>query len=260
MSASLVKHWIALRAEAEELAGGLTDLIQRATVYRQIWRQSQGNHAFPLIAAHGALWAGGHFRFGRRLASILKWQSLRACDREAKMVRLDRFVNTLRDINRRVCIDTYANFHFTARHGVAANVQEFVSPELCNALGKVHAAIREGRSLTNEERLDVFTTHFLNEQEHVVGPTVQQAFADLDWPLVQTIARRPVIRFAYFRGRERLVFRNFADREDRIRNGRLAFQFAANAGWANVERALRTFAGMPEGLLRPAPFRLAAAR
>ncbi len=46
-----------LRAEAVTLAGGLTDLSQRATVYHHIYRASGGNHVFPLIAAHG--------RFGR---------------------------------------------------------------------------------------------------------------------------------------------------------------------------------------------------
>jgi hypothetical protein len=251
MSLSLKKHWIALRAEAEEIAGGLTDLIQRATVYRHIYRQSRGNHVFPLIAAHGALWAGGHFRFARRIASVLKWQSLRAGDRASKMRRLEQFMNVLRDINRRVCIDTYANFHFTARHGVGQNVQEFVPADLCLALGRVHDAIKGGRGLTDDERLDVFTTHFLNEQEHVVGPTVQKAFEDLDWPLVEWIARRPRIQFAYFRRNQQLTFRNFADREDRIRNGKLAFRIAAEAGWASVERALRKFEGVPAGLLRP---------
>ena len=260
MSASLKKHWIALRAEAEEMAGGLTDLIQRATVYRQIYRQSRGNHVFPLIAAHGAMWAGGHFRFGRRLASILKWQSLRKSDRDARMARLEGFMNALRDINRRVCIDTYANFHFTARHGVGANVQEFIPADLCLALENVHNANREGRPLTNDERLDVFAAHFLNEQEYVVGPTVQTAFEDLAWPVVEAIARRPRIRFAYFQGRDCLKFRDFADRQERIRNGKLAFRFAANLGWDNVEQSLRTFAGMPAGLLRPAPIPLTAIR
>jgi hypothetical protein len=190
------------------MAGGLTELIQRATVYRHIYRQSQGNHVFPLIAAHGALWAGGHFRFGRRLAAVLKWQSLRRSFRNARIARLEEFMNALREINRRVCIDSYANFHFTARHGVDLNVQEFVPADLCLALRKVHDAIREGRTLTNDERLEVFSAHFLNEQEHVVGPTVQKAFERLDWPLVEAFARRPRIRFAYFSRGDHLTFCN----------------------------------------------------
>lgn len=253
MSHSLEKHWLALRAEAGEMAGGLTDLIQRATVYRQIFRDSKGNHVFPLIAAHGAMWAGGQFRFGRRVASLLKWQSWRAADRDARMQRLDAFFNALRDINRRVCIDTYANFHFTARHGVGSEVQKFVPAELCEALGKIHHANRAGRTLTDSEREEVFVAHFFHEQEHVVGPAVQAAFDQLDWPLVRAIARRPRIRFAYFGGRNRLVFSNFASRDERIRNGRRAFQLAAKAGWRFVEQSLTKFSGVPIGVLLPRP-------
>ena len=260
MSTSLKKHWIALRAEAEELAGGLADLVQRATVYRQIFRDSKANHAFPLIAAHGAMWAGGHFRFARRLAAILKWQSRRAEVRQARMARLEEFMNTLRDINRRVCADTYANFHFTARHGVGRDVGELVPPELCRALASVHTASRTGNPLSDFQREQVFIAHFLHEQEHIVGPTVMTAFERLDWPLVATFARRPRIRFAYFGGRDRLVFRNFADRDERIRNGRLAFQWAARAGWSNVERALMTVTGLPDQMLRPATAGLAVVR
>lgn len=65
-----------LRTEAEKLAGGLQDLSKRATIYRQIFLASGGNHTFPLIAAHGALWAGGYFRFGLGLGSALSWQYL----------------------------------------------------------------------------------------------------------------------------------------------------------------------------------------
>ena len=70
----LADEFAALTREAERLAGGLRDLAQRATVYHHLFRASGGNHIFPLIAAHGALWAGGYFRFGQRLATALAWQ------------------------------------------------------------------------------------------------------------------------------------------------------------------------------------------
>ncbi len=61
--------------EAERLAGGLHDLAQRSTVYHHLFAASGRNHVFPLIAAHGALWARGYFRFGMRLGA---WLSLPA--------------------------------------------------------------------------------------------------------------------------------------------------------------------------------------
>lgn len=54
-----------LRDEAEQLAGRNRDLDQRATVYHHLYHHSRGNHVFPLIAAHGALWASGNFRLRR---------------------------------------------------------------------------------------------------------------------------------------------------------------------------------------------------
>ena len=39
-----------LRTEATRLAGGLTDLAQRATVYHHVYQDSGGNHLFPLPA------------------------------------------------------------------------------------------------------------------------------------------------------------------------------------------------------------------
>src|SRR6187200_3789100 len=64
-------HW---RLEGEKLAGSLTQLTQRASVYRHIYRASGGNHIFPLIAAHGALWARGYFAWALDLGKKLAWQ------------------------------------------------------------------------------------------------------------------------------------------------------------------------------------------
>ena len=49
------------RREAELMAGSRSDLAQRATVYHHLFRHSRGNHVFPLLAAHGALWGKGYF-------------------------------------------------------------------------------------------------------------------------------------------------------------------------------------------------------
>lgn len=59
--------------EGTRLAGSLTALSQRATTYHHLFRDSGGNHIFPLIAAHGALWARGYFAFGMKLGRWLSW-------------------------------------------------------------------------------------------------------------------------------------------------------------------------------------------
>ena len=91
----------------------------------------------------------------------------------------------------------------------------------------------------------MFEAHFLNEQEFVVGPTIAEATARLDWPLVKWIALRPTIRFAYFPDGEQLSFRDFSDRQERIRHGLRAFGLAANAGWNETAAALRDYRVLP---------------
>ena len=53
-----------LIAEGVRLAGRLADVPQRAAAYHHVFFDSGRNHVFPLIAAHGALWARGYFAFG----------------------------------------------------------------------------------------------------------------------------------------------------------------------------------------------------
>ncbi len=235
-----------LQQEAERLAGGLADLQQRATVYHHLYHASGGNHVFPLIAAHGALWAGGYFRYGRRLSQVLCWQfPFSARRRQALMQQLETFEDALRDINRRVCVDTYLNFHLTDRLGTGETVRQRIPAALADALAMVHQARRQRCELSAGQRRFVFEQHFLHEQENVVGPAVQEATAALDWPLVRALAMRPSVRFAYFPAGVRLAFRNFADRQERIRQGLQAFDIGAELGWAAVAEALEEYDILP---------------
>jgi hypothetical protein len=244
---ALQSHYARLQREATLLAGGLTDLSQRAAVYRHLFLASGGNHAFPLIAAHGALWAGGYFRFGMRLGRMFAWQYVgRPAHRELQMQRLAAFADAFRDVNRRVCIDTYVNFYFSERYGHHPDAAELVPPVLLDAVNRLHAARRTGRTLSDPEKQAIFEAHFRHEQAHVVGPALEDAVAVFDWPLVRAIALRPPVRFAYFSAGGRLWFRNFASRDERIEKGLAAFRLAARAGWSSVDAALRHYHVLPD--------------
>lgn len=246
IDAHLVTAYTALQTEVTRLAGGLSDLAQRATVYHHLYRASGGNHVFPLIAAHGALWAGGHFRNGLQLGRWLSWQSMfSARERRERCARLDDFANAFRDINRRVCIDTYANFHFTARFGHHPDAQAIVPTELLDALNLTHDAQARGSALDDESRRRVFSAHFMHEQQHVVGPSLQMAVAALNWPLLKRIALAPRVRFAYFPIGQTLQFRDFSRGEERIAHGQQAFSIAAAVGWDHVEAALHAYEVLP---------------
>jgi hypothetical protein len=245
--AALEQRLQAWRSEGEQLAGGLTDLAQRASVYRHIFRESGGNHVFPLIAAHGALWARGYFRWALALGQKLSWQyAYDSALRQRQLDSLDTFANAFRDVNRRVCADTYANFHFTAEHGEEPAAAELVPPELLRALNNMHAAQRAGRTLTTADKHEIFTAHFLYEQQYVVGPSLEGAVAAFAWPAAKFIALRPIIHFAYFPPGTSFWFRNFANRDERIARGQQAFRVAAEVGFARVEAALRRYDMLPE--------------
>ena len=234
-----LEHW---RQEGTRLAGDLGDLRQRASVYRHLFLASGGNHAFPLIASHGALWAGGYFRYGLFLGTALSWMYLgRPALRAKQLEALHAFADVFRDINRRVCVDTYANFHFTRLYGRHPETPRLIPAEMLDALNSVHTAAANKRELSDDARRAVFAAHFLNEQRYVVGPTLTEAVAAFDWPLVKTIALRPPVRFAYFPGQTRLWFRNFASQEERIERGLQAFDIAVRVGWSEVDAALERY-------------------
>jgi hypothetical protein len=256
MSTAPLQHAFEQRQQdGARLAGGLTDLCQRAAVYRHLFLASGGNHAFPLIAAHGALWAGGYFRFGMGLGRFFSRLSVRGGQATERIDQLTAFANVFRDINRRVCVDTYANFHFTRLYGRRPEAANFVAPELLEQLNRVHAAAAAGIRLTDAEKRQVFETHFFNEQQHVVGPTLERAVEQFDWPLMKSIALRPLIRFAYFPTGQSLWFRNFASRDERIAKGLRAFEIAARVGWDTVDAALERYGVLPqEYFVTPAPW------
>lgn len=246
-------HW---RTEGEKMAGTLTQLTQRASVYRHLYRASGGNHIFPLIAAHGALWARGYFRWALDLGKKLSWQyAFQPKYRAEQLAALDRFADAFRDVNRRVCADTYANFHFTAEHGDDPLADQVVPPDLLRTLNLMHAAQREGRTLTAAQKQEIFTAHFLNEQQFVVGPALERAVKEFDWPLVKFVALKPLIHFAYFPEQTTFWFKNFLNREERIARGLQAFQVAAEVGFPRVEAALRKYEMLPEAFFtQPAAY------
>src|SRR5258708_624498 len=161
-------HYDHLLREATRLAGGLNDLAQRAAVYHHLYQHSGGNHAFPLIAAHGALWARGYFRFGMRLGWLWSLTDLASPQRrQHRLTLLAAFADAFRDINRRVCIETYASYHFTRMFGQHPRAGELIDPALIEALMRLHAARKRGQELPDDEKRLVFEAFFHHEQTNV---------------------------------------------------------------------------------------------
>lgn len=233
-----------LRGQAERLAGGIGDLPQRAAVYHHLFEHSAGNHVFPLIAAHGALWARGYFRLGATLGSALAFPAAPAL-RARKLGQLAAFADAFRDINRRVCIETYTAYHFTARWGRHPAATELIPHPLLEQLNRCHAARRGGQAFSTERKRALFQAFFLWEQEVIVGPAVAAAALSFEWLLMRRLALRPLIRFAYFPRSSILVFKDFTSTSERIEKGFRAFDLAAQAGWERVEGSMRHYRVLP---------------
>ena len=233
-----------IRSHGYALAGGLNDLAQRASVYYHLYEDSGGRNVFPLIAAHGALWARGFLRNGARAGCLLasffspaKWY--------ARHVLMRRFADDFLDINRRVCAEAYCAYHFTKLYGDTALARRLLPAGLLALLNQCHSARERGAPFPPENRRQLFEAFFLWEQENIASPAVAAAMARFDWPLAKWFAMRPKIEFAYFARGKGLRFSDFSSQSERIAHGLMAYDLAEQAGFRKVEAALTLYAIMP---------------
>lgn len=236
-----------LRAEAEVLAGRPDDIAQRAAIHHSIYRDSRGNHTFPQVALHGALWAYRFFETSGRLGDVLRHRYFYTRrEREYRMGLLNQFAQGFKAVNRLVFVDTYTNYYFTqhfGHHPVAANL---LHPDLLSALNGVHAARRSGTSLSATEKRHVYTQALLYEQELTVAPGVQAEIEKFDCPILRACCLKPVVHFAYFPRQTYFWFRNFADKKERIERAMRSQDLAEAAGWSTVVETMRDYAVLPD--------------
>jgi len=235
-----------IQREATLLAGTVKNLSQRAATYHHLYQDSGGNHIFPLIASHGALWAKGYFDFGLKLAQWVSWQYIGRPELRARQLEsLHVFANAFREINRVVCVDTYTNYHLVKRYGDEPLLSELMDSNILRELRGLHEARRQGIELDDEQKRAIFLAHFLVEQEEIVGPRIEHALEQLSWSFMKAISLKPLISFAYIPRRDLFRFRNFSHVNERIELGLRAFDIAAERGWAFVESQLKAYDLLP---------------
>lgn len=229
-----------LRAMAVRLAGAPGDIAQRVMVHHQVFLDSKGNHAFPLVALHGALWAAGFFETTGKLGDALRARYFYSTrERTARMAMLGGFAEGFKSVNRGVFIDTFTNYFYTKHYGLRREASRMMQPELFGALNAVHAANRAGVTLGAVERRDVFAQALEFEQELTVAPGIAREVARFDCPVLRFLCLRPLVRFHYFPRQRYMWFRNFADKSERIAKAMRSYDLAASVGWGRVEQAMR---------------------
>lgn len=243
---TLAARFSSLKAEADVLAGGLLEIPRRVLILMDLYRHSNGNHTFPLIAAHGALWALGYFEAGGSLGRLIgKRYFYNSTERIYRLGLLHRFAEDFRKVNRQVCVDTWTNYRFTQECGRERGAEEFVPEPLLSALNEVHAAREAGRAFDTAKQRQIFEQSFHCEQEVTVAPGVLAAVNSFDCRIMQALCLRPLVRFSYFPAFRYMFFRNFAQKDERIAKGMRAWDYGARAGWKRVEESLGLYGAMP---------------
>lgn len=236
----------ALRKKGFALAGGLRDLSRRACVYHHMYEDSGNRNVFPLIAAHGALWAAGYFKKGMLGGKVLSIQYLLTPWLvKPRLDSLVQFADKFRDINRRVCAESYALYYYTRDHEENDFIRSIIGNDFAKVLYECHRSKALGRQFGQESREQLFNQFFRWEQENIVAPSVTEAFATFHWRAVKYLALRPRIAFSYFGQGYDLPFADFSCKEERMEKGVMAYRRAEQVGLSRVEEALRDYRVMP---------------
>ena len=240
-----------MKAETTQRVGGLEEIPRRAALLHGLYLDSGGNHTFPQIAAHGALWAYGFFEVGGSLGRfIARRYFYNGRERAYRLGLLQQFAEDFRRVNRQVCIDTLTNYQFARQYGHEPAAATVMPAELLRALKLVHEARAAGERLSEEEKRRVFRTSFYWEQELTVAPGVKEAVEKFRCRVMSFLCLHPVVRFAYFPPWRYLLFRNFADTSERVAKGLQAYDYARRGGWARVVETMRHYGVMPAEFFR----------
>lgn len=247
LNLSLEEKYKRILGEAETLAGRPGDIAQRVVFLHSIYNDSEGNHTFPQVALHGALWARGFFD---RTGSIGKKISYRYFydrqERERRLQMLENFFEGFQAVNRQVFVDTYTNYYFSKRHGLENGADKYVPAPLLKLLNELHQRVENKEFLTEKEKRDLFETALLYEQETSVGPEVERLVREeFDCPILKRLALKPIVRFAYFPRTKFFLFRNFANKQERIVRAMDSHRLAERAGWGRVVETMEDYGILP---------------
>ncbi|PIQ84178.1 MAG: hypothetical protein COV75_03550 [Candidatus Omnitrophica bacterium CG11_big_fil_rev_8_21_14_0_20_63_9] len=235
-----------LRADAMLLAGELTDIPKRVAGLHAIYRHSKGNHAFPQVALHGALWAYGFFETTGTLGNAISyryWYSRN--ERVFRLQMLKTFSDGFKSANRSVFIDTWTNYYFSLRYGTEREANQIIAQELLDGLNAVHEAARRGFALGKAEKKKMFELSLRWEQEQTVAPTVKEEVAKFSCPILTALVLKPAVRFRYFPRWKYFFFKNFADTSERIQRAMDSYDLAERIGWDVVVNTMAAYKRPP---------------
>lgn len=234
------------RNQGHALAGAPDDFGVRAGLYHRMYQDSGKRNVFALIAAHGTLWGAGYFKKGLLGAWLLSLPYLLAPRlRRAKLRSVTEFAASFRDINRRVCSESYAIYHYTRNFGGTSFIRDAIGDELVDILCECHASIASDSGFSGAQRARLFSAYFNWEQDKVVAPFVTRAFELMDWRVIKWLARRPKVDFTFLDKASHAQFSDFALQAERVMHGMRLYCRAEQVGLGYAEQCLYRYAIKP---------------
>lgn len=241
----------ALYAEALRHVDGPDALARRASLLFDIYRDSRGNHASPLIALHMMLWRQAFFAVDGHLGTVLQY---RFCydegERARRLTMIQTFANTLSKIDSRICARIFANYHATKPLDVDQSTRAALPDILRHALVAVHESTRSRERFTPQRMKEVFIESWRYEQEAVIEAPLGSAIAMLDCPVLHALVVQPAMHLSYFTAHTRITYRDFSDTAERITRAVQAYDAATACGWAAVRATLHVYGVLPPFVLR----------
>jgi len=208
-----------LDAEAVALAGRGRDSAQRALVYHHVADMLGLAHGFALLAAHGALGIDAAVARMERAARRAWWRLKRA-ERAALVERVVAFGLRLRALDAERCSGVLMAYRLAATPGLGGEAARRLDPDLLAALRAAQSA--RGQADARSRRA-LFEAH-QRWAEALFGERLDQAIADLAWPLEPRLLRDAVAA---------------------VRIPGRAYDRAERRGLARIERRLRASKSLP---------------
>lgn len=249
-SLELAKIYGTIRSRALWLGGRPKDIGQRIVAHFSVYLDSGLNFTFPLLALHGAGWAFRYFAFLdlflKPYATVRHPISIKK--RNELISKMKLAMDGFKLANRRVLVDTYANYFFTKKYGHEAGAEKIIQQPFLSHLNKLHDSISNGEILTPFQKAELYSTSFQWEQTNSVWPMIEKTIRDINDPFVTYIAFRPIVKFVYFPFLTYLFFSDFTKTEERVSEGWKAYRIAEKVGWAHTERCIWKFKFLPVNL------------
>lgn len=241
--------YLRYREIGKQLAGETDSVPLRVAAHYLVYRKSNRNFTFPLLALHGAAWAREHFLRLQPLVApyVFVRHPFDSKRRGELRANIQKTMMGLKLANQRVLLDTYANYRFTRDFGRLG--ERLIEGPVVGLLERIHRAEATGVPLTNPEKGQIYSAAFAWEQTNSVWPVVKKTLDELKDPLVRAIAFKPIVRFAYFPASQFLYFSDFGKTEERIEEGWKAYRLAERSGWTWVARAILLYRILPKTVL-----------